>query len=242
MEPPQKIKTVANLSTHSPIEILRLVFSSLDNFHKGHKRELPRVTIYMNGGSFSGFVIGIKEEPDASYIMMVEHDDTVRGQGINAIYLPLWAVVAVKVHDCEQFLPLLSGGKTEVVKQATPGIVGLQKKIADEILHIRTVLQTNIKMEVSWETLAQDDLTLLGLYELIESFMLVVHEKISDEFKRIAFKTLVTVIRFQNAQEAEIFFDDQILIVRADLKARQHGRFTQEEFSEALDKVIDPQS
>lgn len=238
MEPAQKLKTSSVLSVLTPIETLRLLASQTEKVNRGELREGARVTLYMNGGVLSGYVGGIREDAEASYILLIEHDDAVRGQGMNIVYLPLWAVVAVKVHEADQFLNLLSGGKIET-KHSTPGIVGLRKKIADETVKLRAVMQVDIKLEVSWETLSQDDLTLIGLYELIDKFMSVVHEQISDEFKRIAFKMLVTSIRFQNSTDIELSLDEQILIIRADLKKREAGRFTQEEYVGALNTVLE---
>lgn len=238
MEPAEKLKVTSVLLPQSPVEIIRLLSNLAEGYRKGELKEVPRSTIYLNGGTFFGYVIGIKDEGDVTYIMLVEHDESVRGTGVNAVYLPLWSVVAVKVHDVEQFLHYLSGGKTERAKQNAPTITSLRNKIFDETVNLRKYVQVDIKLEVSWETLAQDELTLVGLYELIDQFMKVLHEKMSDEFKRIAFKNMFTRIRFQNATEAELYFDEQILIVRADLKEGDRGRFTKEEFSEALEEIF----
>lgn len=220
----------------TPLETLRLIASSVQSLNRGETADPARVTLFLTGATFSGFVAGIRDEGEASYILFVEHDDA-RTQSINIVYLPVWAVIAVKVHDADQFLHLLSGGKIEA-QRATMGIVALQRKIADEVLHLRTVVQADVKLEVSWETLTQGDVSLLGLFELIDSFMLVLRETLTNEIKRIAFKRLVTVIRFQNSQEVEIHQDGQTLIVRADLTAGSKGRFTREEFSDALDTVL----
>jgi hypothetical protein len=238
MEAPEKLKLTSVLPAQSPVEIIRLLGSLADSHRRNELKEIPRATLYLSGASFSGYVIGIKDEGDATFIMLVEHDEAVRGSGVSTIYLPLWSVVAVKVQDIEQFVQFLSGGKIETVKQNAPTITSLRKKIADETINLRTLLQIDIKLEVSWETLAQDELTLVGLYELIDEFMKVLQVKMSDEFQRIVFKNMFSRIRFQNANEAEIYYDEQILIVRADLKAREPGRFTRDEFSAALDEIM----
>lgn len=236
----QKLKTVSVLPTLTPLETLRLLAQHSENLTRSTStaasKEAVRVTIFLSNTSFSGYVAGLKEEAEASYLLMVEHEDGAT-RIINTIYVPMWAVVAVKVHEVDQFLHLLSGGKIEA-HQSGPGIMGLRRKIADEVVRLRTVVQTDIKLEVSWETITQDELSLLGLYELIDNVMAVTHEIIADEFKRIAFKTLISVIRFQNAQDPEIILDEQFLIIRADLKSREEGRFSREEFSEALASIL----
>lgn len=237
MNPVQKLKSTSILPALTPLETLRLIAGGVEKLKKGEMSEIARVTIFLSGATFSGFVAGIKEEDGASYVLMVEHDDA-RTQSINLVYVPAWAIIAVRVHEADQYFHLLSGGKIEAPK-ATMGIVTLRDKIADESNRLRTVTQADIKLEVSWETLTQDDSTILGLYEIIDSFMHVVQDIISDEFKRIIFKTMFNVIRFQNAQEAEIHQDGQILIVRGELKARSKGRFTREEFKDALNTLLD---
>lgn len=227
------------MPTHTPLEVLRLLAkhgeSIANTSTPSSAKEVIRVSIYLNGASFSGYVAGLREEGDACFLLFIEHDEAARS--INTIYLPSWAVVAVKVHDADQFLHLLSGGKIEA-QQTGPGIMGLRRKIADEVVRLRTLVQTDIKLEVSWETLTQDELSLLGLYELIDGVMAVVVDLIADEFKRIAFKTLISIIRFQNAQDAELVLDEQILIIRADLKAREEGRFSKEELHEAISSIL----
>lgn len=240
MNPAQKLKTAAILPTHTPLELLRLLAKHGESIANASTpssaKEVIRTSIYLNGASFSGYVAGMREEGEASFLLFIEQDDS-SARGINTIYLPSWAVVAVKVHDADQFLHLLSGGKIEA-QQSGPGIMGLRRKIADEVVRLRTLVQTDIRLEVSWETLTQDDLSLLGLYELIDCVMAVVVDLISDEFKRIAFKTIISIIRFQNAQDAELILDEQILIIRADLKAREEGRFSKEELAEAIASIL----
>ncbi|MBX9689922.1 MAG: hypothetical protein K2X27_24640 [Candidatus Obscuribacterales bacterium] len=234
----QKLKTTAVLQPLTPLEALRLLALPLQDPQVSPAMPAARVSLFLSGAVFCGYVAGIRDEAEISYIMLLEHDEAGRGPGVNIIYLPIWAVVAVKVHDADQFLPQLSRGKIQA-QQATPGIAELRRKISDELVKLRTVLQTDIKLEVSWQTLSQDGLSLLGLYELIDEFMKVTHQCIQDEFKRIAFKSIIGTIRFQNAQDPEIILDDQLLTIRADLKLLEKGRFTLVELADALETVLE---
>lgn len=220
----------------SPAETLRLIAAYNCSLNKGTKKSEPiRTTIILNGGSsVSGYINGIRDEGESTCLFMVEHDEL---RSVNLIYLPLWAITALKVHDAEQLLHLLSGGKIEV-QQSAPNIMALRRKIADEVVRLRAVVQTDIKLEVSWETISQDELSLLGLFELIDSVMAVIHELIADEFKRIAFRTQINVVRFQNSKEAELIIDEQILIVKSELKAREEGRFAHDELLEAIASIL----
>lgn len=235
----EKHKKTAALPTLTPLELLRALANRSDAAkHGGSTKDLARVTLHLTAGTFTGFVLGIKEEAEGSFLLFIEHEESAgAAKGINAIYLPIWSVVAVKVHDVDQYLHLLTEGKIEA-QTSGPGIVGLRNKIAEEVVRLRTVVQADIKLEVSWETLVQDELTLLGLYELIDLVMHVVIDLISDEFKRIAFKTIITAIRFQNAAEADIIQDGTILVIRADLRAREEGRFSKEECEEAISSIL----
>lgn len=234
----EKLKKTSVLPTLAPLEILRLMAQEAEkNKQLGQRepKELAKVTLYLTSTTFSGYVLGLKEEPDGSYILFVEHDE--RDKGINIVYLPLWSIVAVKVHDIDQFLPVFTGGKIEA-QTSGPGIVGLRKKISDESVRLRTVIQADIKLEVSWETLTQDEVSLLGLYELIDLVMPVIIDLISDEFRRISFKTIISAIRFQNAQEADIILDGNNLIIRANLRIRGEGRFSKEACEKAIASIL----
>ncbi len=239
MNAKDKLKITSVLPALSLLELLRMLANEAAS-QQSVAREAPRVTVYLNNGAtFSGFVNGLKEDAEGgASVLFVEHEESgTRGQTISVVYLPIWSLVAVKVIDAEPQLSNLSGGKAKGLRSG-PGIVGLRKKIADEVVRLRTVVQADIKLEVSWETLTQDDMTLLGLYELIDMVMNVIHEQISDEFKRIAFKTLVTSVRFQNASETDIILDENILVIRAELKEGESGRFSRQECEEALSALL----
>jgi hypothetical protein len=236
LNPQQKLKTISVLPTLSPQEALRILASNSEELSKGDAAQMPRVTLFLAQATFSGYVAGYREAEEASYILFLEHDET-RAQNINVVFLPVWSINAVRVYEADQVLHLLSGGKVEA-RNANIGISALRQKIDQEVLRLRSALQSDVKLEVTWETMSQGENSLLGLYELIDSFMSVVQEKIRDDFKRIAFKTLVTVIRFQNGPEAEICQEGQTLIVRATLTDRAAGRFSREEFGEAINEVL----
>ncbi len=238
MEPAQKLKTTSVLSPLTPVETLRLLAQHANSVTQGHARNVPKVTLYLAGASFIGFVAGIRDDADMSYLLFVEHDDNVKGS-INTIYLPMWSIVGVKVHDADEYLHLLSGGKI-AAQLVVPNIMELRKRISDEVGRLRATMQININLEVSWETLGQDDLTLVGLMELIENSMYVIHQALTDEFKRIMFKSFIGAIRFQNATEAEVMLDNRVLVVRADIRARDKGRFSREEFNDALNSILTP--
>ena len=236
-----KVKKTALLPSLTPLEVLRILARAAESMKQGSatgRKELARVTLYLGSTSFSGFVLGIKEETEGCYVLFIEHEDGQSAQkGISAIYLPIWNLMAIKVHEVDQYLHILTEGKIET--QATgPGIVGLRNKIAEEVVRLRTVVQADIKLEVSWETLTQDEVSLLGLFELIDLVMPVIIDLISDEFRRIAFKTIINAIRFQNAAEADIILDGNILIIRADLRSRADGRFSREECEEAIASIL----
>lgn len=236
MNPVQKLKTISVLPSLTPLETLRLLAGNVPNLIRGQNTDLARVTLFLSGASFSGYVSGIRDDGEASYILFVEHDDA-RSQTINIISIPVWAIMAVKVHEADQYLNLLSGGKVDVQK-TTMGISSLRHKIDEEVSLLRTIVQADIKLEVSWETLTQDELTVLGLYELIDHFMHAVQEIVANEFMRIAFKKQVTAIRFQNAAKPEVCREGSLLIVRANLKGRASGRNTREEFIGALEPML----
>jgi len=237
LEASQKLKMASILPTLTPLETLRLLAGNAQAENKVEANELVKVTVFLSGATFTGFITGIRDDAGVTYLLLIENDEG-RGQSINLVYLPVWAVIAVKVHDAEQILHLLSGGRI-AAPQATMNINTLRKKIGDEVNSMRALTQADVRVEVSWDTLTQDDQSLLGLYELIDSFMQTVRQVVVDDQTKRAFKILIGVIRFENAPEAELHQDDRTIIIRAELQKRAAGRFTGDEFRNALVTILE---
>ena len=240
LNPAQKFKTVASLPAMSPMDMLRTALGVTEAYSEGLSKELAKVTIHIQNATFTGVVSAIKKDGEKTNVLLLEQDDSVSSKTLNVvnlIYIPESSILAVKVHGAEMFFNFFSGGEI-VAPDVVPNITEVRKKIEGEKNKLRGALQSDVKLEIVWNTLGQDGQSLIGLLELIDNFMLVVNQVVSDDTLRQSFRSKLTIIRLENAAEAQMLIDGPILIIRANLNERAKGRFSQEEFSGALLSIL----
>ncbi len=192
----EKLRVLWKFPARSPRDILRRLADHAEAARTDTKKPSPVVSVFSTDGrAFTGTVLGLDGGRDES-VLLHAPDAHDAGQG-HVVYLSMAHVVSVRIHDAEQYAPLLSEG----------AVARVEGEEAPTRLQLKRDLQSlsqrlPVAIDADWEALPRTDPAHLNLRDLGSELETAVGVVTHDDLARAAWKKLrgISIRHEQGAQ------------------------------------------
>lgn len=228
---------LARLQARDPLEVIE----ELARYGKDKSGEAPGVTLYLsNGANVRGRIIDLAERTfQGSRVLAIQ---VIGDSGVpndEVFYVRTDVIKAVTVHRAGSFINILSSGAIDAIPSGPPPTqLDFKRRISQFSKKLSEALGGDIGVTVDWPGIPGDSEAQWSFSNLLDEGFEAIDGILSDPMGKDEMKRRIGEISIIQGEEKSICLQDNVLIIKANLKKGKSGRFDRREIIEMIEKLL----